>query len=280
MKAGRIEYSGRDKKVLRIISEEYPFLGYSYLRKILRNSDIKLNGKRIKTDEEAKNGDIIEFYYSEKPTEKFLPKIIYDDEKIAVFYKPKRIASQGENSFESKVKSAYGEEYILCHRLDTNTDGLLIFAKSDETFEEIKKLFLSHSIEKHYFALVCGRLSGSGIFHDYIVKKPDEARVYVYSDKKCGGKEAVLKYNAIENKGENTLLDVVLVTGRTHQIRAQLSYRGYPIIGDRKYGNEAVNRKFGAKTQELTAYKLVFNVQSGSLKYLDKKEIMLDLAKI
>lgn len=280
MTAGRIDYSGPNKKVLRIISDEYPDLGYSYLRKILRNSDIRINGKRIKSDVEAINGDVIEFYYSERPAEKFAPEVVYEDDNLIVFYKPKKMPSQGDNSFESRVKDTLNADYILCHRLDTNTDGLLIFAKNEGVFEEIKNLFRTHSIEKHYYALVKGALNGSGSFRDYIVKKADVGRVYVYPDDRNGGKEAVLRYRAIERRGENTLLDVVLVTGRTHQIRAQLSYHGYPIIGDGKYGNESVNRKNRAKTQELTGYKLVFNVRNGLLRYLDKKEIMLDMTKI
>ena len=274
-----IKYSGEQKKVLKIISDEYPFIGYSYLRKMLRLSDIRLNGKKIKTDIDAQNGDIIEFFYNEKNFPFYNSKALYEDENVIVCYKPKKISSQGKNSFEEFMKEKVNSDLILCHRLDTNTDGLLIFAKNENIFEEVKKLFKSGGIEKHYLALVKGIIKDSGMYSDFIIKDSQKGKVFVYKEKKPGSKEAKLFYQILGIKDGNTLTDINLITGRTHQIRAQMAFHGHPVIGDWKYGEYSANKNVGAKCQMLTAYKIIFNIKSGPLKYLDKKIIELEISE-
>ena len=268
-------YQGEPKKLSKILLKEYPDIGYSYLQKLFRRSDVKINGNRIKNDVIINSGDSVNIYTFDKETVSFKPEVVYEDDNLIVFIKPKKISSQGKNSFEEKVKDNIDKSYILCHRLDTNTEGLLIFAKSKDIFEEIKKCFVNNKIEKYYYALVYGDICAPGEYTDYIVKDSERSRVFVYSHDVSGCKKAILKYEPIEKKGESTLLSINLITGRTHQIRAQMAFHGHQVIGDGKYGKEDINGKFKMKTQQLVAYKIVFKEISGKLFYLSNKEIKI-----
>ena len=272
----KFTYEGTSKKLSRVIFEEYPKIGYSSLQKLFRKSDIKINGKRISSDLVLQTGDEIIIYYNEPV---FSPEILYEDENIITFYKPKKIKSQGSNSFEEKIHSKF-PTLILCHRLDMNTEGILLFAKTDDVFEEIKKQFKAHTIQKKYYALVAGEINESGFYKDYILKRDDEKKVYVYNAPKDGAKEAILSFTPIKKRDGCTLVDVSLITGRMHQIRAQFAYHGHPVIGDDKYGDERTNMVFQAKSQKLIAYKMFFSIKSGPLHYLNGKEIVIHDIKI
>lgn len=267
-------YQGDSTKLTKYLLSELSDVSYFTLQKLLRNGDIKLNGKKINKDIHINSGDNIKVYCIDKESF-FDPKTIYEDENIIVFFKPIKIASQGENSFESRVKMHINNDYVLCHRLDTNTQGLLLFAKSNEIFEEIKTAFKNKQIEKHYFAIVYGKIDKEQTFVDYLLKNEKESSVKVFSQKLPYTQQIITKVTPLLS-GEISHFDVELITGKTHQIRAHLAFLGFPIIGDGKYGNQAVNRKYKAKTQKLVAYKIIFKTETGLLKYLFNKEISVD----
>ena len=153
----------------------------------------------------------------------------------------------------------------------------------DIKYKIINKILLSkfknHEIEKHYLALVYGHpSSNSKKLEAYLFKDNKKSMVYISDTPKKGYSKIITSYTILEKRKDNTsVLDVEIETGKTHQIRAHLSYSGYPIIGDGKYGINDVNKKFKANHQYLTSYKIKFNFKtnSGILDYLDKKEFLI-----
>lgn len=266
------EYKGNSQKISKYIATELPFLNYSSLQKLLRKGDIRINDKKIFTDSLISEGDIIEVYYKE---ETFLPKIVYEDENIVIYHKPIKLASDGEQSFSSKIANFVDKTYILCHRLDTNTEGLLLFAKNKEIFEIIKAAFKNHEINKYYLACVYGDIASEATLTDYLLKDNKESKVRIFKDYITGSKKIITKIKPLNRFQTHTYVEVELVTGKTHQIRAHLASIGHFVIGDGKYGLETINKTFKARTQALIAYKLIFNFSNKRLSYLNQNSIEL-----
>ncbi len=264
-------YSGKANRLSLILGEKVRGITYGAIQKLFRKGDVRVNGKKVFKDTVVADGDVIRVYYKEQERD-FTP--FFDNEYIACFFKPPRIACTGENSLEEAVKAKYG--YIICHRLDTNTEGIVIFAKTEEVFAEMKKVFKTRSVEKHYLTAVAGIVRGSGELKAYLIKNADESFVKIYDKRMPGSVEIVTRYDAIYTGRNGSVLDVELVTGRTHQIRAHLAHTGHPVIGDPKYCPEKTNRYFGKKYQLLRAYKVIFHIADGALAALDGVKIEYD----
>lgn len=237
----------------RVVEKLYPELSYNFLMKLIRKKEVSVNGKKSSEGSEVKKGDAISIYL--KP---FAVPIDYKykDDNFVVVYKPKGVASDGEHSFSSLVDYALNGA-ILLHRLDTNTDGLLMFARNPKS----EKLFLegmkAGEIDKYYKATVYGDvLSSKGTFTDYLVKDSSKGRVKIYNHPINGSDRVTLDYRVLSIKDGLTELEVLIHGGKTHQIRAQLAFHGMFIIGDGKYGDDRINKLYKKKSQELTAYKL------------------------
>ena len=167
------------------------------------------------------------------------------------------------------------------HRLDKDTSGICVFAKNNKAADEMGKIFNDHSqIEKHYLTLVSGQINEDGIV-DAPLRKSFERKKMVVAPLKSGAKTAITKYHPIKNFKDYTLLDISLLTGRTHQIRAHMSYIRHHVVGDIKYGNYKVNnifkREFNFENQFLHAYKIKFLDINGQLNYLKNKEFSCNL---
>lgn len=272
------------------IFKTFPNLSKGNFFKSLRNKDIKINEKRVNKDIILNDKDEIKLYISDNILFNLPQKLdyIYDDQNIAIIFKPQGILSNDEtkNSDEPTLESLVKKEnpnYIICHRLDRNTAGLVIFAKNDIAYASILSGFKNNSIIKEYIAYVSGSnfKNKEETLNQYISlnKKDGISKIYEKNNEKNSLKSITTSYEVIytNTKRDYSILKVFIHNGKTHQIRAVLSNIFHPIIGDSKYGKNEINKKFNKYRQLLFAVKYKFNFDSSSkLSYLNNKDIILD----
>ena len=195
------------------------------------------------------------------------------DQIIAYLYQKGEYKPQEENSFTPAI----------CNRLDRNTSGTVIAGKNLMALQEINKAIHDDKIEKYYKTIVRGKIEKAGKLEDYHIK--DEFnKVTVLKEENENAKKIITKYKPLKISQEFTLLEIELITGKTHQIRAHLQSIDHPIIGDGKYGdiklNETLRKKYQLRFQLLHAYRLVWKQKEGKLAYLYNKEFLAQNPKI
>lgn len=261
----------KNGKLSRITLEKIDVLSYSTLQKCLREKDVKVNGVRVKTDVTLTAGDKVEIYFKETAQVKYA--VIYRDENILVINKKSGFTS--DSVFEDIAKTE--KESYFIHRLDRNTDGIMIFALNPTAEKELLLGFKERTFDKKYHATVYGKMpKKSDVLTAYLLKDGERAEVKIFDTEVSGSVKIKTGYEVIKEDEKTSLLSVTLYTGKTHQIRAHLAHVGHFIVGDGKYGDNKINKEFGAKTQMLTAYSLTLNFSKESpLYYLDKKTFSL-----
>ena len=292
----------------KFLSKAVKGLPMSMMYKSIRTKKIKVNRKRTEQSYVLCVGDEIQLFirdeFFDSPEKdsgalsRIAPKlnILYEDENIMLLNKRPGVlvhedAEGGENTLIMHVQAyLYGKgEYdpngeqsfapALCNRIDRNTGGIVIAAKNAEALREMNAKIKAGEIRKHYLCLV----------HGAPPKKSDVMRAYLRKDSKTNtvevrdkhfdrAKEIVTGYTVLERRGSDTLLEIELFTGRTHQIRAHMAHIGCPLVGDGKYGVNKADKAKGFKFQALYAYKLTFpkTDNPNSLSYLEGKEFKLD----
>ena len=182
--------------------------------------------------------------------------VIYEDKNLIIIDKPYGISSQ---SLPELYKDEYGKDVFLVHRLDQVTRGLMVLAKNSRMAGLISEKIGTAEFKKEYLCLMQGEIDNEGVLEDYLYHDRKKNKTYVVK-KRPGAKLARLGYKLISFKENISLVHIVLETGRTHQIRAQFSNIGHPLVGDGKYGSEqarALSREIGCKNTALCSYKLI-----------------------
>ena len=224
-------------KLSKAIINELPFFDYAKARALIKAKDAKINGARVKDDIVLTAGDVVTVFYEQKQMEKHYNLVFIDDNVIAVdkFDNIETINSKGDSLYD-ELKAEYGEIYAI-HRLDRRTSGLVIFARNRVAENELLTAFKNRLLDKKYRAIVKGQFNSShAILKNYCVKDAKNSIVKVIDKPTPNAVEIITEYKVIKTIGSNSLVEITLHTGRTHQIRAHMAYIGHQVIGDGKYG--------------------------------------------
>ena len=300
MKELRIGQNDAGQRLDRFLGKAVPLLPDTLLQKYIRLKRIKLNGKGAKRDTRLAAGDVLQLYindeFFEKPREEnsYLkvgtPKlnIVYEDENILLLDKKPGVLCHSAGVWDYNTLIANVQAYMaqkgewrpkeenafapaLCNRIDRNTGGIVIAAKNAEALRILNDKIRDREIEKYDLCAVQGRpRPPAGRLENYLFKDAKKNQVFVKNRPEPGAKTAVTEYRLLKSKGKLSLVECRLLTGRTHQIRAQMAYAGWPLLGDGKYGSERFNKDFGEKGQALYSYRLefAFPTDAGILNYL------------
>ena len=246
---------------------EIPELGYGAIRKILREKDVKVNGKRVNSDVTLNVGDNVTVYYEEKAVSPC--EILYSDDNVIVVNKKSGFLSEDVFAY---LKNG-NENARFIHRLDRNTSGVMIFALNETAEKELVGGFKNRVFDKKYIAEVFGKMEKeSDELKAYLKKAAENSLVTVTDEKVKGSAEIRTDYKVLDYENGKSLLEVTLHSGKTHQIRAHLAHIGHPVVGDGKYGENEQNKKEGVFKQLLTAYSLtLFFDEKSPLYYLNGK---------
>ncbi|MFA6860708.1 MAG: RluA family pseudouridine synthase [Clostridia bacterium] len=272
--------ANKNGKLLTILPAEVEEISFASASKALRKKDIKVNGNRVSENLLVFAGDNIEIYLPDEASKPIAHyEVVYEDENIMVVNKKKGIeVCDGENSLQDRISSEKQMSISACHRIDRNTEGLVIFSKNQMANMEITNAFKTGvGLKKFYLAEVVGVVPKDMILKGFLVKNEEESNVKIFNSPVQGALKIVTKVKVLKKTANTSVLEIELTNGKTHQIRAHLAYAGYPLIGDGKYGKNEDNKKFKTKTQLLCAHKIVFEFEPSSpLAYLN--EVSLEIS--
>lgn len=303
MKNFTIQKNDSDQRLDKYITKSFPNLPKALMYKYIRLKRIKVNGKRAEISTRLKIGDVVDMYINDEFFEKSETRydfmsasknldIIYEDKNIMLLNKKIGLLSHPDDSEYVDTLITRIKRYLyekgefrpddetsftpaLVNRIDRNTSGIVIAAKTAEALRVLNQKMKDRELHKFYLCVVHGTpKEKSGILEGYLVKDENKNKVFVSRKRSDGAKLIRTKYNVLKSKNGLSLVEVDLLTGRTHQIRAHFASIGHPLLGDGKYGSNALNKKSGLKKQCLCSYKLKFDftTDAGSLDYLNGKE--------
>ena len=237
-----------------------------FFTSLLKNKEIKVNGKKVSTDVWLQEGDVVCYYLTPKQESVAAFYSVYEDQQICIVDKESGVNSQAVH--EALLRKG---TYYFVHRLDRNTKGLLAFAKTQEAEQELLAAFRTHTLQKIYHALCFGVPNRkSAALTAYLKKDSKKSLVRIFEKSVIGADKIITEYSVLQADGEFSKLEIYLHTGKTHQIRAHMAYIGCPVVGDMKYGNNLKNKALGVARQCLVAKTLRFSF-TGVLAYLNNQ---------
>ena len=292
----------------RWLAKTLPLLPAPLAQKYIRLKRVKLNGRGAKRDVRLVQGDLLQLYINDEffqtptPENAFLslyqPKltILYEDEHILLVDKRPGLVVHPDEServntllthiqaylYQKKEWSPYWENSFapaLCNRIDRNTGGIVIAAKTAEGLRIMNQKIKDRELEKYYLCVVHGTMSPrEGKLESFLLKDEGKKQVSVHKKPVPGGKTAVTLYRTLAVGKGLSLVECELITGRTHQIRAQFAAAGHPLLGDGKYGSERQNKRYGRSYQALYSYRLefCFTTDAGALAPLDGQQFQVE----
>ena len=283
----------------------------SFIYKMLRKKRIKYNGKKAEGAELLVAGDALQLYLAEETLDGFMEEktiveakrhfgITYEDDDILVVMKPAGLLTHSEKIGDKDTLIDQILYYLyekgdytpnressftpaVCNRLDRNTSGLIIAGKTLKGVQGVNRIIAEGKLEKYYLTMVKGEMTKSQEAVAYLRKDSANNQVKLSKEEREGSKKVVTRFRPLATDKGYTLLEVQLVTGKSHQIRAHLQFLGYPVVGDRKYGMDTVNEKmrlsYGLFNQFLHAGRIVWGAIDGEFSYLSGKEMRGELPK-
>lgn len=284
----------------KFLSKRFKNLPSALMYKYIRTKYIKVNGKRCEISTRLQTGDVLTLYikdefFAEAPDEYDFLKapvkldILYEDENILLLNKKPGLLVHPDDTYHFDSLIARVQHYLyekkeydpklensfapaLVNRIDRNTAGIVIAAKNAEALRILNQKLKDREMDKRYLCIVTGTLSRKeALLTGYLEKNEQKNRVYISSRPAPNAKTIKTRYRVLAERNQFSLLEVELLTGRTHQIRAHFASIGHPLLGDGKYGKNEINRKMGYRYQALCSYQLTFrfSTDSGALNYLN-----------
>lgn len=307
MKSYTIKANDANQRLDKFLTKSFPNLPKTLMYKYIRIKRIKINGKRAEISTRLSEGDVVDLYINDEFLEKketvydFMSAgksidIVYEDENIILLNKKVGLLSHPDESeyvdtLITRVKRYLFEkgEYrpedetsfapALVNRIDRNTSGIVICAKTAQALRVLNQKMKDRELHKLYLCIVHGKMDKkTDTLEGYLVKDEKKNKVFISKINKNGGKYISTKYTVQGYSDGLSLLEVDLLTGRTHQIRAHLASIGHPLLGDGKYGTNKLNKESGYKKQCLCSYKLIFDFTTDAedLNYLNGKQFRID----